>query len=915
MGLNQILPARENKGWASLRQPSHAERFRRHGQGGNSRGVGAIARQTMTEGQASTPTSPEQWHRFALLGFGLTLLLLLLGGVLGYINAERLAHHRRWVDHSHQVLMELEGLTISLVDAETGQRGYLITEEEGYLEPYTAGEAAAQDKLRRLQELTSDNTDQQERLKALRSLVERRLEVLNQNIQRTKRGEKEAVVQAIRSGLSKQLMDESRARIAEMEQQERALLEARTEEAQTSHRTLLALISLSAVSGLALVSAVFLLSQRNVRLHQRTAHTIAEQRERLRTTLASIGDAVLSTDLDGRVTNMNAVAERLTGWKNREALGQPLEAVFRIVNETTRQPAANPASRALAEGVIVGLANHTVLIAKDGTERPIDDSAAPIRCQDGEIVGCVLVFRDVTERRKAERLLETSEAQSRAVIETSLDCIVTIDHHSRVLEFNPAAERTFGYTRQEVMGRDISEFIIPPAFREQHHQGMARYLQTGEGPVLNRRLELAAVRRDGSEFPVELTVTRNPAGGPPRFTAHLRDITDRKRMENDLRQHAADMSETDRRKNEFLAMLAHELRNPLAPIRNAVQIVKLAGGHDAAVASASEMMERQLGQMVRLVDDLLDVSRISRGKIELRKERVDLTMIVHNAVEATRPLSQCMAHQLDVHLPPQPIYLHADPARLTQVLHNLLNNACKFTDEGGRISLSIEREGSQAVIRVRDNGIGVAAEQLPRIFEMFMQIDTSLERTVGGLGIGLTLVKNLVDMHEGTVEVRSEGLGRGCEFIVRLPLAKDEGGRMKDEPESDSSFILHPSSFSSKRVLVVDDNVDAATTLAMLLKLHGHQTHTAHDGEEALQSADELRPEVMLLDIGLPKLNGYEVARRLREQPWGREILLVALTGWGQEEDRQRSKEAGFDGHLVKPVDLEALKRLLAARN
>ena len=375
-----------------------------------------------------------------------------------------------------------------------------------------------------------------------------------------------------------------------------------------------------------------------------------------------------------------------------------------------------------------------------------------------------------------------------------------------------------------------------------------------------------------------------------------------------MRQVAAELSEADRRKNEFLAMLAHELRNPLAPIRNAVQILRLTGGKGEAVQAASEMMERQVGQMVRLVDDLLDVSRISRGKIELRRERVELASVVHQAVEAARALYESMNHELTLTLPSRPIYLNADPARLSQVVGNLLNNACKFTDKGGRIGLTIEREGEQAVIRVRDNGIGISADQLPRIFEMFVQIDTSLERSVSGLGIGLTLVKSLVEMHGGTVEVHSDGVGQGTEFVVRLPMASDE---TKSGEEGLATDHL-PLATSSRRILVVDDNRDSATTLAMLLKLTGNKTQTAYDGLAAVDAAESFRPEIILLDIGLPKLNGYEVCRRIREQPWGRDIVLVALTGWGQEEDRQKSKDAGFNGHMVKPVDLAALTKLLA---
>jgi PAS domain S-box-containing protein len=386
-------------------------------------------------------------------------------------------------------------------------------------------------------------------------------------------------------------------------------------------------------------------------------------------------------------------------------------------------------------------------------------------------------------------------------------------------------------------------------------------------------------------------------------------VIERARAEEKLRDYAAELSEADRRKNEFLAMLAHELRNPLAPIRNAVQVMRLSGGTDDNVTSATEMMERQVGQMVRLVDDLLDVNRVSRGKIQLKWERLELASVVYHAIEAARPHCERMSQELTVVLPQQPIYLNADLTRLAQVIGNLLNNACKFTDKGGRITLIVEREHEEAVIRVGDSGIGIAPEQLPRIFDMFMQVDTSLERSTSGLGIGLTLVKNLTEMHGGTVEVHSDGIGQGSEFIVRLPIALTT---RTPTPCVTASELI---STKSRRILIVDDNRDSAMSLAMLLKITGNETHTAHDGLEALEAAERLKPEAMLLDIGLPKLNGFEVCRRIREQPGGDSIVMIALTGWGQDEDRQKSKDAGFDGHLVKPVDLADVNKLLVKRS
>jgi PAS domain S-box-containing protein len=1396
------------------------------------------------------------------------------------------------------------------------------------------------------------------------------------------------------------------------------------------------------------------------------------QQEWLRVTLASIGDGMIATDPHGRVTFLNGVAQELTGWTQVDAEGQPLEAVFTILNEQTRQPVQNPVERVLRDGVIVGLGNHTVLIARDGTEWPIDDSAAPIRDTAGEMIGVVLIFRDVTQQRQAEKEVRQSEARKTAILETALDCIITIDHEGKVVEFNSAAERTFGHGRAQVVGRELADLIIPPPLRERHRRGMAHYLATGEGPVLGKRLELPALRADGTEFPAELAITRISTDGPPLFTAYLRDITEQKRAERhrnvrlalthalseapdvregtsgvlravcenlgwdvgffwtvneggdrlvcraswhrpgeavdefetascgrtfergeglpgrvwasgepawvldvlhdanfprlafaaqyglhsafacpvvgdqtlgviefftkrireadadlvetmgtvagsvgqfierkaaedelrrsetelaeffenatiglhwvgpdgtilranraelemlgysreeyvghpiadfhadkdvifdilkrlqagekldeyparlrckdgsirdvlidssvmwrdgefvhtrcftrdvterkraeaalrqsqeqlaaeleattrlhalstrlltavdlhealddvlqgallacrakfgnvqlfnpeshaleiiaqrgfredflehfrtvridegsacaqamrneeriiiedveldppyeplrhvaaaagyravqstplknregsvigmlsthysqphrpserDLRlldlhaRHAADLivrhafeealrrseaqfrqladampqivwtarpdgnidylnrrwteftglpdtvgneglgqifhpddappaaerwavslrtgapfemelrlldrrqqsyrwylnrtvavhddagkvarwfgtgtdiheqkraeessrflaeasaalagvvdyestlqkvanlavpyfadwsavdvanddgtlrrlavahqdpakialvhelvreyppephapvgafavlrtgepeiisdisdellvqeakderhlrlirslglksylcvplvvsgqtlgvltfataesgrryteadlalamdlahraavaientrlyqalRDADRRKDEFLATLAHELRNPLAPIRNALQILKLPRVDVETAERSRSMMERQVHQLVRLVDDLLDVSRVMRGKIELRKEPVELATVVARAVETVQPLIDTQGHQLSVRISSESLLLDGDPVRLAQIIGNLLTNAAKYTEPNGRIWLTAEREDGMAVLRVRDNGIGIAPPMLARIFELFVQVDHTSTKAQGGLGIGLTLVKNLVEMHNGVVQARSEGLGRGSEFVVRLPIS--ELAFDPDPGREAAASDLQPTTPSGYHLLVVDDNQDAADSLAMLLRLQGHEVHVAYSGVAALEMIKAYTPDVVFLDIGMPGMDGYEVARRLRQQPGLENVVLAALTGWGQKEDRRRTAEAGFNHHLVKPPEPKAVESVLA---
>jgi len=370
----------------------------------------------------------------------------------------------------------------------------------------------------------------------------------------------------------------------------------------------------------------------------------------------------------------------------------------------------------------------------------------------------------------------------------------------------------------------------------------------------------------------------------------------------------AALREADRRKDEFLAILAHELRNPLAPIANSLGLLQEPTIDADTLREARQTMERQLAQLTRLVDDLLEVNRISRGKIELRMVVTDAVQVVLHAVEASRPLMERKQQHLRLEMPTEPIELEADDARLAQVVSNLLNNASKFTDPNGQITLTMAREGGDAVIRVCDTGVGLSSEALLRIFEMFAQVDSTLERSQGGLGIGLTLARTLVEMHEGTLTAASAGPGCGSEFTVRIP-ARPRTPTVMTEPPA-SSPASKPAG-GGRKVLVVDDNHDSATTLAMLLKLSAHKVEKAHDGEEALEVAKSFRPDVILLDIGLPKLNGYEVVRKLREEPWGKSIKVIALTGWGQEEDRQKSKEAGFDDHIVKPVQHATLVKLL----
>ena len=437
--------------------------------------------------------------------------------------------------------------------------------------------------------------------------------------------------------------------------------------------------------------------------------------------------------------------------------------------------------------------------------------------------------------------------------------------------------------------------------------GAVDYLLKPVNPIILRSkvAVFAELHRKSREVASANGNLRTEVNERRRAEERLRELNES--LEQRVAERTESLKDADHRKDEFLATLAHELRNPLAPIRAAVEFLRMKGPPDPELQWARDVIDRQTRTMTRLIDDLMDVSRINQGKIELRREHIELARIVQGAVETSRPLIEEMGHELTVTLPPGTMIVDADLIRLAQVFLNLLNNAAKYTERGGRIGLRAEVQGSDVVVSVKDTGIGIPADKLPNLFEMFSQVQGALSRSQGGLGVGLCLVKRLVEMHGGSVEARSEGPGMGSEFLVRLPIVVEQTYQRKANEDGDKATPT-----SDLRILVVDDNKDAAETLAMLLKVMGNTVHTAHDGEEAVSAAKEFRPQVVLCDIGLPKLNGYEACRRMKDEAWDKKMILIAVTGWGQDDDKRKALEAGFDHHLVKPVDPQALMRLIA---
>jgi len=985
-----------------------------------------------------------------LIGVGLLVAVLVATASLAYRNITQMRADANLVTHTHQVLDELSQLYATVGGAESGQRGFLITGEESYLAPYRNAHEEAREELRRLQELTSDNLDQQKRVAGLSQAVESRFAALEESLDVRRKQGLDAARQAILTGEGQTYMRQLRQAVDEMELHERELLEDREALNRDSYRQAVLGIIVSAVLGLAAVSALMYLLRRYLDAEKAAAEAIRDQRELLQATLASIGDAVIATDAQGRVTFLNGVAQQLTGWSLAEATGTPLDEVFRTYNEETRAALPNPAQRALREEVVVNLANHAMLMSRDGTECPIDDSAAPIRNSAGQVAGAVLVFRDVSDRRQREeslrermRLLALSadiglaltqsdslrealgqcasamlehmgcgsaaiwkvhsqagrlELQAlegpveqvqdeleRLDLNSSLIGLITLSHEPRTLQERDdwaeldgcradkrastvlvcpllvggqalgalalfdcrplpdyVTEALRAIATEVALGIDrdrseqaIASLLVRESVRSRRLQELAgASLALNSASLPENVLEMVhaeAKRIIGAEqAEVHLQQDREPmpeaglvAELPGRGDKRLGYIQLQNKSEGtftpddrsillQLAQLAAvalanarlnqELRDADRRKDEFLDMLAHELRNPLAPIRTAVELLT-PDADPETMAFARGILSRQVEHIVRLVDDLLDVSRVMQGKVQLRRAPVELRQLIGHVIDEVKSTVDASQQELVVQLPSSIVWVDGDSVRISQIVSNLLANAVKFTPAGGTLTVNLVREGAQAVITIADTGSGIERNMLEKIFEPFTQIASSLDRSRGGLGIGLALVKSLAELHGGSVVAESEGVGRGSRFIVRLPA-------MDAQPVTNSA----PSGATpveKRKVLVVDDNQGAAQILGLLLrKMWQHDVQLAFDGLEAIETAKSFRPEVMLLDIGLPGLSGYEVATKLRQMPEFNGTYLVALTGYGQQEDQRRSREAGFDLHLVKPVSVEALQKV-----
>jgi len=730
------------------------------------------------------------------VGIAVVLAVLVINALISYRATRRLIDNNQWVTHSHEVLTELE-TTLSLVkDAETGQRGYVITGKESYLAPYQTALEQIDGHLQRVEQLTADNPDQQDRLPVLKRLVAERLDFLKQGVALKRSGDTDKLQQHFAAGRGKVRMDALRQLVAEMEDEENALLKIRDAESHTSSRDAILTFSLASLIGCGLLFVVAYIIIRDLAGRRRAAELLHQQREWLRVTLSSIGDGVIATDMNGHIQFINPVAEALTGWTQMETEGQPLAQVFSIINEQTRQAVDNPALRAIKEGRIVGLANHTILIARSGVEMPIDDSGAPILGVDGKLLGAVLIFRDITERHRAEH------------------------ERARLLDSERAAR--------------------------------------------------------------------------------------------------AQAEAASRSKDEFVALTSHELRTPLNAILGWAQLLRTSRFGANETAHAIEAIERNARMQAQLIDDLLDMSRIITGKLRLEVRPVALRQTIEAAIDAMRPAAQAKSIQLSAAFDAGKALVSGDADRLQQVVWNLLSNAVKFTPRDGRVELMMRRRDSQIEISVSDNGEGINADFLPYIFERFRQADSSSVRKQGGLGLGLALVRHLVELHGGSVHARSDGRGCGATFTVTLPVraidAEMSGDEMADGSQP-AALLADGIALNGLRLMIVDDEADTRELLTALLTQHGAEVRACVSSSEALALLEQWQPDVLISDIGMPGEDGYTLLRKVRALPpeRGGRIPAAALTAFARSEDRLRALAAGFQMHIPKPVEIAELVIVIAS--
>jgi len=736
----------------------------------------------VTPGGARGATSRGEWLPWPSRIVGLVVissaLLLTMSGLTAWnLRSQRVDVD--WLVHTEQVRSQLSRVLQILVDAQAGARVYVLTGETSTLQSYRDATDVLGPEVERLEQLVSRNPGQRSLAEQL-GVLARDLMAQNEALLRLARPGNPIRGREAAAGVPAQrLIAEARALLSEMQSREAQLLELRRGALERSRRNSAIALWATGNLGVLLIILVVYSTRRDQELMRRAERELA-------TTLRSIADAVIATDMNGSVRFMNPVAERLTGWTESRARGQPLAKVFRVISEETRVPVESPAKHILREGRAAQSANDSILLARDGTERAIADSRAPIVNKSGQAQGMVLVFRDVSEARTAERALQLRDAELQIIHDYARFPIAHCDPQHRYLFVNRSYTERLGITPEQCVGKHIRDVV-----GESGYQSILPHIEEAlGGRTVEFETEISYPGELGNRWVRCIYAPVQDTDGAVRsFVAAITDITEKKLAERELQRLFDAVAAADRRKDEFLATLSHELRNPLAPIRTAAQILASPRLAPHQLQWAQNVIQRQVRNMALLLDDLLDITRVTQGKLELKKELVTLNSVVDAAVEAALPLIDGKNHHLTVNVPPESITVHADPLRLSQVLSNLLTNAAKYTDPGGHIELRAARQDDALTISVKDDGIGISPGSRERIFEMFSQVKDIADRSDGGLGIGLALVKGITELHGGTIDVKSEGLGRGSEFILHLSTVAAEPAALPLEKRPASSAI------------------------------------------------------------------------------------------------------------------------------
>ncbi len=850
------------------------------------------------------------------LGVWVAAAVLVANGVLTSVNLRTIVANNGRVDHTRKVIASLEHAQSILKDAETGQRGYLLTGKPAYLVPYWTALGEIDRTLDRLADLTSDNPLQQDRIAALRRLAGEKVKELRTTVALREEKSLAAALEVVQTDRGQWLMDEIRRVVAVMEAEEDRLLAIRMAATRSATRwTLGSFIGATALA-LGLLAGMSSLKRREARQERRLTEAIRAERGWLSTILNSIGDAVIATDGAGRVRFLNPIAETLTGYPQSDAIGLRILDIFPIINEYSRMPVEDPIDKVMRSGTIVGLANHTLLIARDGTETPIEDSAAPIRNDQGEIIGVVMVFRDASAQRKHEEALRASENQFRTLADSIPQLAWMARADGYVSWYNRRWHDYTGKTPEDMEGW---------GWQSVHHPAMLpTVLERWSGSIASGEpfdMVFPLLGADGvfRDFLTRIMPVHDANGQIVHWFGTNTDISDRMRIEAELRAARDEAEHASRAKSRFLAVLSHELRTPLNPVLLATTAMLDQPTSPTEIRPTLEMIRENVMLQARLIDDLLDVMRIVRGKLPLKWSVVDCHDLIERAVAICKGEIEEKRLRLEVVLAADPHHVDADATRFQQVLWNLIKNALKFTPDGGTISI-VARNGrspdglaSTITVEVTDSGIGIEPDVLATIFDPFQQGESTITRRYGGLGLGLAISRGIVEAHGGTLNVESAGTGRGATFRVSLKVVaapvEAVAAPVETLPAPPEELPKGLPTAPHRRILVVEDDPATLQVMERLLRKLGHEVRTAATLGAAIDVLDDGGFDLLISDIGLPDGSGLDLIRRVVAARGP--VPSIALSGYGMDEDVRRSREAGFSEHMTKPIDFTKLTAII----